>query len=116
MDFAVDRVRARLLGGTLSSRELLVACLRVRVWCEGASASSSPDASRDKGCCRSAAADGSRSDALDRFLFAELGEDGDDMNVGNATVVADGERIGEQLRWVVIRMVLCEHKDAVPES
>lgn len=61
------------------SIELLDACLRVRVLCEGVSASSSPEASRDGGCCKSAAEDLSRSDAVVRFRLVELVEEGDDI-------------------------------------
>jgi hypothetical protein len=71
MGLAVDRVRARLLGGTVLSRELLGACFRVRVLCDGESASSSPEASRDDGC--SSAATGIL------FRLAEEVDDGDDM-------------------------------------
>jgi hypothetical protein len=70
---ALERVRARLLGGTVLSRELVEVCLRVwRVLCEGESANSSPDASREDGCCTSTI-------GAVRFRFAEDVEDGDDM-------------------------------------
>lgn len=73
---AFDFVRARLLGGTpVLSIELLAACLR-RVLCEGESASSSPEASRDEGCSMSAV------DVFAtavRLRFAEPWEEGDDM-------------------------------------
>jgi hypothetical protein len=51
---ALDLVRARLLGGTPElSIELLAVCFR-RVLCEGDSANSSPEASREEGCNMSA--------------------------------------------------------------
>jgi hypothetical protein len=64
-------VRARLLGGTLPSIELLEVCLRFRKLCEGESASSSPDASREDGW-RSAL-------AVILFRFADEADDGEDM-------------------------------------
>lgn len=70
---AFDRVRARLLGGTVLSIELLEVCLRFRVLCEGESANSSPEASRDDGWTLTA--------VVILFRFAEAVDDGEDMFV-----------------------------------
>src|SRR4051812_24979969 len=78
---APDRVRARLLGGTLRSFEREGACLRVRVLIEGESASSSPEASLEEGCCSSTAEDLSRSEAEVRFRFADPVDEGEDMMI-----------------------------------
>jgi hypothetical protein len=68
---ALDRVRARLLGGTVLSIEALVVCFRVRVLWDGESANSSPEASRD---------DGWRSATVGiLFRFADELDEGDDM-------------------------------------
>jgi hypothetical protein len=79
---SVVDLRALLLGGTLSSVEILGACLRVRGLREGDSASSSPEASREDGCWRSVADDFNRSDAVVRFRLADPFEDGEDMADG----------------------------------
>lgn len=55
------------------------ACLRVRGLTEGESASSSPEASLEEGCCSSTAEDLNRSDAEVRFRFPEPVDDGEDM-------------------------------------
>jgi hypothetical protein len=71
-------VRARLLGGTVESTELLVACFLRRRLCVGASsASSSPEASREDGWRRSVV-ERAPSPAV-RLRFADEVDDGEDM-------------------------------------
>lgn len=79
---ALDFVRARLLGGMpVLSMELLAPCLR-RVLCEGESASSSPEASREDGCSMSALEDLASSEVAVRLRFPEPLEEGEDMVPG----------------------------------
>ena len=54
-------------------------CFLCRVFDEGDSASSSPEASRDDGWRRSAVDDLSWSEGVILFLFPELVEEGEDM-------------------------------------
>jgi hypothetical protein len=78
---ALDRVRGRFVGGAVLSIDCVyLLCL---VLDAGKSASSSPEASREEGCCISAASDFRRSLGMCDVLFrlAEPVEEGEDISV-----------------------------------
>lgn len=79
------------------------ACLRVRVLTEGESASSSPEASREEGCCSSTAEDLSRSEADVRFRFAEPVDDGEDMMRFEHELHQSSQQVDTVGIWLCVR-------------
>ena len=75
----LERVRARFVGGAVLSIDCV--CFLCLVFDAEEPASSSPEGSREEGCCRSAVSDLSRSLGICviLFRFAEPVEDGEDI-------------------------------------
>ena len=80
---ALDRVLGRLAGGLVESMDIVdFLCLAIVGACvEVSSAASSPEASRDEGCCRSTVEDFFIPEArfAVRFRFPEPDDEGEDM-------------------------------------
>jgi hypothetical protein len=96
---ALDRVRARFVGGTVVSIDC--GCLLCLAIDAGASASSSPEASREEGCCITAVSDFRRSLGMCEVLFrlAEPLEDGDDISTSLSYRPAIWFKKGCNLTW-----------------